>query len=48
MSFDALKSAQETLSAEREGLLQLEQSLGQEFVDAVKILGNAKGKTSRN
>ena len=44
MSFDALKSAQETLSAEREGLLQLEQSLGQEFVDAVKILGNAKGR----
>ena len=44
MSFDVLKSAQETLAAEREGLLQLENSLGQDFVDAIKLLSNAKGR----
>jgi len=44
MSFDALKSAQATLSAEREGLLQLETSLGDNFVSAIELLSGATGR----
>jgi arabinose-5-phosphate isomerase len=44
MSFDALKSAQTTLSAEREGLLQLETSLGDNFVSAIDLLSGATGR----
>lgn len=44
MSQDALKSAQNTLAAEVKGLQQLSQSLGDEFVAAIELLANAKGR----
>lgn len=44
MSQDALKSAQATLAAEVEGLQQLSQSLGEDFIAAVDLLANAKGR----
>ena len=44
MSQDALKSAQNTLAAEVEGLQQLSQSLGDDFMAAVDLLAKAKGR----
>ena len=44
VSQDALKSAHNTLAAEVTGLQQLSQSLGNEFVAAVDLLANAKGR----
>ena len=44
MSQDALKSAHNTLAAEVEGLQQLSQSLGDDFVAAIDLLANAKGR----
>lgn len=44
MSQDALQSAQNTLAAEAAGLTQLAASLGDDFVAAVDLLANAKGR----
>ena len=44
MSQDPLRSAQNTLAAEAAGLTQLADSLGDEFVAAVELIANARGR----